>query len=139
MMPHQGAGAGQAVEDCHVLARCLNEYFNGASSPSASVRRNEATSTASGGEKNLTTGLEAWMQLYQNIRLPRAQKVAKTSKEAGETYQMVTDELKDVEFEEALGIVKERIESRMKWIWTEDIGMAFVRARDEMLGVKVGE
>lgn len=110
MLPHQGAGAGQAAEDDYILAQCLNEYLS---------------------QKDKQTSLERWMQLYQDVRLPRAQKVARTSKEAGETYEMVTPDLLDVPFEEALPLVRERIEERMKWIWTEDLGEALERAKNE--------
>ncbi|ETN46504.1 uncharacterized protein HMPREF1541_00689 [Cyphellophora europaea CBS 101466] len=111
MMPHQGAGAGQAAEDDYILAHCLNGYL--------SQGRWDGKS------------LEDWMHLYQQVRLPRAQKVAKTSKEAGETYEMVTEDLKDVPLDDALSIVRERIEQRMKWIWTEDLSEVFARAKRE--------
>jgi salicylate hydroxylase len=110
MMPHQGAGAGQAAEDDYILAHCLNGYLS---------------------QTDKKATLQEWMQLYQQVRLPRAQKVARTSKEAGETYEMTTPDLKDVPFEKALPMVRERIEERMKWIWTEDLGEAFERARRE--------
>lgn len=108
MTPHQGAGAGQAAEDDYILARCLNEYLS-----------------------HKDTKLEDWMKLYQDVRLPRAQKVARTSKEAGEIYEMTSDDLKDIPYEACLPIIKEKIEQRMKWIWTEDISEAFERAKQE--------
>jgi salicylate hydroxylase len=110
MLPHQGAGAGQAAEDDYILAHCLNGYLS------------------QDGQKR---SLQDWMQLYQQVRLPRAQKVARTSKEAGETYEMVTPDLKDVPFEDALPVVRERIEERMKWIWTEDLAEVFERAKKD--------
>lgn len=110
MMPHQGAGAGQAAEDDYILAHCLDGFLS---------------------QKNKDKSLQDWMQLYQQVRLPRAQKVARTSKEAGETYEMVTPDLKDVPFEDALPKVRAGIEERMKWIWTEDLDEAFVRAKKE--------
>ena len=113
MMPHQGAGAGQAAEDGYVLARCLSGYFDAThTSPSHS-------------------SLSQWMQLYQTVRLPRAQKVAKTSKEAGETYEMVTDDLIDKSFEECLPIVAESTRTRMKWVWSEDLGSVYEKAKAE--------
>ncbi|KPI42934.1 Salicylate hydroxylase [Cyphellophora attinorum] len=120
MMPHQGAGAGQATEDDYVLARCLNEYLS------------QSSESVNGKGKHAS--LQEWMQIYQNVRLPRAQKVARTSKEAGEVYEMVTPDLVDKDFEDCLPIVKEKISTRMRWIWTEDIGEAFDKARQELQG-----
>lgn len=117
MMPHQGAGAGQAVEDAYVLARCLDGFLSAAEGENG---------------KETKRTLQEWMNLYQEVRLPRAQKVARTSKEAGELYEMVNPELKDLPFEECLPIINEKISSRMKWIWSEDVGDAFEKARDSL-------
>lgn len=110
MMPHQGAGAGQAVEDGYILAHCLSEYL------SQPVDCEKAD-------------LQQWMQLYQSVRLPRAQKIAKTSKEAGELYEMTTDDLTDLPFEECLPIVADRLRTRMKWVWSEDVGSAYQKVK----------
>ena len=111
MTPHQGAGAGQAVEDAYILSKCLAEYLK----PDSKGRP-----------------LSEWMQLYQTVRLPRAQKVARTSKVAGETYEQTTDDLKDLPYEEGLPIVKDRIIERMKWIWVEDLDAAYERVKQEV-------
>ena len=71
------------------------------------------------------------MQLYQTVRLPRAQKIAKTSKEAGETYEMVTADLRDLPFEECLPVVADRVRTRMKWVWSEDIGNVYEKAKTD--------
>lgn len=56
MLPHQGAGAGQAIEDSWILGRVLQDMFR-------------ATALMTEPPK-----LEQWMRLYQSVRLPRAQK-----------------------------------------------------------------
>jgi salicylate hydroxylase len=116
MLPHQGAGAGQATEDGYILARCLNGFLS-------------QTQRSSAGKEYKS--LREWMHLYQTIRLPRAQKVARTSKQAGEVYEMLDEDLRDLPFDQCLPIVRDRIQERMKWIWTEDIGQAFDRAVTE--------
>jgi salicylate hydroxylase len=110
MMPHQGAGAGQAVEDGYILAHCLSEYLS---------RDLDSKQTT----------LQQWMQLYQTVRLPRAQKIAKTSKEAGELYEMTTDELDPLAFEECLPVVADKLRTRMKWVWSEDIESVYQKAK----------
>lgn len=75
--------------------------------------------------------LEDWMQLYQTTRLPRAQKVQQTSRQAGDIYQMKAEDLKNEPFEECLPQVAERIRTRMQWIWTEDIDVAYEKAKSE--------
>lgn len=72
----EGAGAGQAVEDGYIRGRCLQDYFR-------SERRE-------GDER----GLQRWGQSCQDIRLPRAQKVARTSKHAGQVYGLQTEGMK---------------------------------------------
>jgi salicylate hydroxylase len=113
MMPHQGAGAGQAIEDAWILAQCLSAYLD------------SSNADESKGD------MQRWMQLYQSVRLPRAQKVAITSKEAGETYEMVTDDLNDKPLEECLPIVADRLRERMKWVWSEDLSSVFDKAKKE--------
>ena len=113
MMPHQGAGAGQACEDSYVLARCMSDYF------------------AASKEGTKVDGLQKWMQLYQDVRLPRAQKVARTSKEAGELYEMVNPELKDLPVEDCWPKIADSLRERMQWVWTEDIIAAYERAKQE--------
>jgi salicylate hydroxylase len=60
MLPHQGQGAGQSIEDAIVLTRCLQEA------------RQET--------------LAAWLQRYEALRKPRATFVQQTSRISGEIY-----------------------------------------------------
>ncbi|GAA6041823.1 hypothetical protein JCM8097_007182 [Rhodosporidiobolus ruineniae] len=95
--PHQGAGAGQAVEDSLFLAALLCH-------PSV------ASAPASSRLSRITHALS----LYQAERHPRAQKIQQTSHEAGLLYEFLGSEGDD------LDKIKANLESRMEWIWTYD-------------------
>ena len=73
-----------------------------------------------------------WLRLYQKVRLPRAQRVQETTREAGDIYEMQSPDMKGISFEACMPLVKERIASRMKWIWTEDIDAVYENARNKM-------
>lgn len=66
MLPHQGQGAGQSIEDAVVLARCL-----------ASARPDS---------------VPQWLQLYERIRKPRTESVQQASRLAGEIYDLANSE-----------------------------------------------
>ncbi|OCT53996.1 Salicylate hydroxylase [Cladophialophora carrionii] len=108
MTPHQGAGAGQAIEDGYILGRALQDYFQ-SSSPKEGA-------------------LEAWAKLYQDVRLPRAQKVQRGSRDAVEIYQAQADVMKDLPFDECVPEIHKRVINRMKWIWTDDIDAEYDQA-----------
>lgn len=110
-LPHLGAGAGQSIEDGWVLARAVSEYL--ASSPNEKF-----------------ASLSSTAQLYQDVRLSRAQKTQKTSKAAGDTYELQTDDMKDIPFEQCLPMIAERTRERMKWVWEEDLDAAYEKIRD---------
>lgn len=109
--PHQGAGAGQAVEDGYVLARALADWLAGG--------------------RGREGALGDWMELYQRVRLPRAQKVVATSRQAGDLYELQSPDLVHLSFDEALPIVAERLQDRMKWIWGEDLDAIYEKQRLE--------
>ncbi|EMC92856.1 hypothetical protein BAUCODRAFT_27183 [Baudoinia panamericana UAMH 10762] len=98
MLPHLGAGAGQAIEDGWVLGRALSEHLSGS------------------GNKHFAS-LASTAQLYQDVRLPRAQKTQKTSRMAGDTYEMQTEDMLNKTFEECIPIIAERTRERMKFVW----------------------
>lgn len=106
MLPHLGAGAGQAIEDGWVLGRVLRDYL-------------------ARDMKDHLTSLETAAQLYQDVRLPRAQKTQATSRIAGDTYEMQTADLHDLSFEDCLPIIAERTIERMKWVWEEDLNQRY--------------
>ena len=120
MLPHLGAGAGQSMEDGWLLGRALSERLSGSSN----------THFAS---------LESTAQLYQTVRLPRAQKTQATSRAAGNTYEMQTEDMMDKTFEECIPMIAQRTKERMKWVWEEDLDAAYEKARDgEGLASKLG-
>ena len=103
-----GAGAGQAIEDGYILGRALQDYF-GSPSPREGA-------------------LERWAQLYQDVRLPRAQKVQRTSRDAVEIYQAQADVMKDLPFDECVPEIHKRVINRMRWVWTDDIDAEYDQA-----------
>ena len=70
-LPHQGAGAGQAIEDALVLAEVL---------------------AAAHTKEHVPLALEA----YDVIRRPRSQAVVKTSRDAGNLYKLYGPEGSDM-------------------------------------------
>jgi salicylate hydroxylase len=100
--PHQGAGAGQAVEDAFVLSNLLGQVKSAAD-------------------------IENAFQAYDAIRRPRSQKVVKTSREAVDIYEFKNPKL-GFDFEK----VRKELESRMRWIWEEDMPNQLRRAQELM-------
>ena len=66
MLPHQGQGAGQSIEDAVVLARCLEHAEAG------------------------TVG--DWLDLYERVRKPRTERVQSASRLTGEIYGLADAE-----------------------------------------------
>lgn len=93
MTPHQGAGAGQAIEDAYVLAELL------------------------GDEKAVTaTDVVAAFKAYDEIRRPRTQEIVKTSRENADLLCLVHpgvegdgDQLVDI------------WRKRFRWLWDLDV------------------
>ncbi|KAK0855518.1 hypothetical protein LTS02_011060 [Friedmanniomyces endolithicus] len=111
MLPHLGAGAGQSMEDGWLLGRALSERLSGSTN-------------------SHFASLGSTAQLYQTVRLPRAQKTQATSRAAGNTYELQTEDMLDKSFEECIPMIAERTRERMKWVWEEDLDAAYVKARD---------
>ncbi|EXJ67159.1 uncharacterized protein A1O5_09806 [Cladophialophora psammophila CBS 110553] len=112
MLPHQGAGAGQAIEDGYILGRALQDYLR---------YRNHTDED-----------LEKWTRLYQDVRLPRAQRAQATARQAGQVYEMQTDEMLGKSYEECLPLVRDNLQDRMRWVWTEDLDLGYEKARMEV-------
>lgn len=91
MVPHQGAGAGQALEDADVLASLLTE--------GACDRHN----------------VEAVLAAFEAVRHARTCQVQRTSHEAGEVYEYAGAGIGD---DEARLI--ENLETRYDWLWHHD-------------------
>lgn len=100
MLPHQGAGAGQGLEDAYFLARLLGD-----------------TRTEIG---NLPELLEA----YDDLRRPHACRVQRTTVETGELY-----ELRDPVVGANEQLVGEILATRFDWLWNHDLDADLTEAR----------
>ncbi|KAF1812872.1 FAD/NAD(P)-binding domain-containing protein [Eremomyces bilateralis CBS 781.70] len=100
-LPHQGAGAGQAIEDALVLAEVLS---------SLDVKR--------------PADLPAAFQAYDAMRRPRSQKVVRTSREVGDVYRLEGPDGDDLE---SIGI---DLRTRLNWVWYEDQDLQVLRAKE---------
>jgi salicylate hydroxylase len=101
--PHQGAGAGQAIEDAFILSNLLGQI----------------TSPA-----NITDAFKA----YDTVRRPWSQRVVTTSKEAGCLYEM-EDEFVGSDVEKA----RENLLTRYEWIWRNDLKAQLREAQEAMM------
>jgi salicylate hydroxylase len=88
--PHQGAGAGQAIEDAYVLSSLL-------------------------GQIDSVEDIEKVFKAYDAIRRPRSQKVVTTSRDAAAIY-----EFEDEKLGTDLESIRKTLEERYNWIWNED-------------------
>ena len=104
--PHQGAGAGQAIEDAHVLSELLGDPH---------VR----------GPEDFVAALKA----YDNVRRPRSQEVVTSSKENAYVLCLCKEGIMDDEER-----LKETFERRFQWLWDVDVEAEVERARGVMLG-----
>lgn len=105
--PHQGAGAGQAIEDAHVLAELL------------------------GDSRVQTTGdVVAAFKAYDEIRRPRSQRVVTSSKENAYLLCLCLDGVGDDEDK-----LKETFQSRLRWLWDLDMNAQAERAKESMFRI----
>ncbi|MGO4003364.1 salicylate 1-monooxygenase [Pseudomonas fluorescens] len=93
MLPHQGAGAGQGLEDAYFMAELL------------------------GNPSHSATDIPTLLEVYDHVRRARASRVQLTSREAGELY-----EYKTAGVGSDTPKLKNLLESRMDWIWKHDLG-----------------
>lgn len=107
MLPHQGAGAGQGLEDAWLLARLLADPQVLASRP------------------------HSVLEAYDAIRRPRACRVQRTSWEAGELY-----ELRDPVVADNEQLLGKTLAERFEWLWDHDMQSDLQQARNQ-LGWKV--
>lgn len=103
--PHQGAGAGQAIEDAHVLAELL-----------ADPRVVDAEHAV------------AALKAYDVVRRPRSQRVVTTS---GEAARLLCLRLEGVGDDEEK--LKKTLQERLKWLWDLDVQDQVERARAIMV------
>ncbi|CZR50600.1 related to salicylate 1-monooxygenase [Phialocephala subalpina] len=98
--PHQGAGAGQAIEDAFVLSNLL-------------------------GQVDSVNKIENAFKGYDAIRRPRSQRVVTTSRDAAAIY-----EFEDERLGSDLDLIKRTLESRYDWIWDEDLPQQLKKAQE---------
>jgi len=91
--PHQGAGAGMAIEDAAVLSTLLGKIKGKDSSE-----------------------LERAFRAYDSVRRPRTQKLVTTSRDAGILYDFQKAGVGDDQ-----ELIKQDLLQRMKWIWDVDM------------------
>ena len=89
--PFQGQGAGQAIEDACVLAALFEKVSTTDDVPNA-------------------------LAAYDQVRRPRAQRVVSTSWESGLLMSMQQPGVGD-----DLEKMREKLETRMHWIWHRDL------------------
>ncbi|KAI9053721.1 hypothetical protein LZ554_002672 [Drepanopeziza brunnea f. sp. 'monogermtubi'] len=100
--PHQGAGAGQAIEDAFVMSGLL-------------------------GQVKSVDEIEKAFYAYDAVRRPRSQKVVTTSREAAALYEF-EDESMGTDLEK----IRKRLLERCDWIWDEDLPQQLKKAQDIM-------
>lgn len=89
--PHQGSGAGMAIEDSYVLS-------------------NLVAAAKDAGD------IEGAFRAFDAVRRERTQRLVKTSREAGQLYDF---ELPGVGSD--VDKIRENLDGRMGWIWDEDL------------------
>ena len=102
--PHQGAGAGQAIEDAHVLAELLSD---------PRVTKPEHVKGA--------------FKAYDEIRRPRTQRVVSSSKDNAYVLSLSYDGVGDDEDK-----LRETFQQRFRWLWDLDIPAQAEQARSKM-------
>ncbi|KAL8821913.1 MAG: hypothetical protein Q9223_000143 [Gallowayella weberi] len=103
--PHQGAGAGQALEDALIMCELL----------------------ADDGIKSIHDIPKAF-QAYDAVRRPRSQRVVSTSRAAGQLYNFQS--LEWGKFAE----LRENLLQRYRWIWEHDMREQVEQARGYLPG-----
>jgi salicylate hydroxylase len=100
MLPHNGQGGSQSIEDAYTLARCLQAYF-----------------------ENKFISLKQYLKAYESVRMPRTAAVQASSRETGEIYEQLGD-MKNIEDqEERYRLQHIKMETRMHWMWGYNVDM----------------
>lgn len=89
--PHQGSGAGMALEDAYVLSSLL-------------------------GHVRMVEELEMAFEAYDHVRRPRDMRLVETSRACGEVYEFLGPETSDDAQK-----IDENLSRRYDWIWEEDV------------------
>ena len=89
--PHQGAGAGMALEDAYILSNVL-------------------------GSVQKVSEIENAFKAYDSVRRHRTQKLVTTSREVGEIYEFEGDGVGD-----DLDKMRQNLRTRYNWIWDKKL------------------
>jgi salicylate hydroxylase len=103
MLPHQGAGAGQGLEDAWLLAQLFSDT------------------------RILHSDVTQVLRVYDAIRRPRACRVQRTSREAGELY-----EFRDAKVGSDDALLGSTLASRFDWLWNHDLQSELTQARQQL-------
>lgn len=124
MLPHQGSGAGHAIEDGYILGLAVKDYLAVNSAPSLNESELNTLLSAPrlGNALKDRRSLSTWMQVYQLMRLPRAHKSQIASRESGNIRAMQGPDFDGLSYEECLPVVRQKLKGRMKPVWGADIG-----------------
>ncbi|KAF2787619.1 FAD/NAD(P)-binding domain-containing protein [Melanomma pulvis-pyrius CBS 109.77] len=125
--PHQGAGAGQCLEDSLILSRVLGKLYT-LDFPSAP----SAPSPLSTPSPLRTRLVEAAFRAYDEVRRPRAQEQVRTTNECGQIYNL----LDPVAGDDMASVVRD-LNARFLWIWEHDLE-ADVRRVEERFEELIG-
>lgn len=98
--PHQGSGAGMALEDGYVLLSLL-------------------------GRVRAAGELEMAFEVYDHVRRPRDMKLVETSRTCGEVYDFLGPETGD-----DVRKIDDNLSRRYDWIWEEDVAGEGTRAME---------
>ncbi|EIN03927.1 FAD/NAD(P)-binding domain-containing protein [Punctularia strigosozonata HHB-11173 SS5] len=90
-LPHNGAGAGQAIEDVYVLSKLLGH-------PSCAA-----------------DNIPAFLQAYEHVRRPRASRQQIHSRESGDIYEFASPMGDDY------AKIDEHLQRRYDWLWNHDL------------------
>jgi salicylate hydroxylase len=109
MLPHNGQGGSQSIEDAYTLARCVAAYF-----------------------ENKSDSLERFLRVYESVRLPRTAAVQASSRESGEIYEQLGEMLKMPNEEDRYKYMQNTMPSRMYWMWGYDVDAEIQKKLDAL-------
>jgi|SRR5208282_3952020 len=113
MLPHNGQGASQSIEDGYSLACCLAAYF-----------------------ENESNAIAPFVKVYEDCRLPHTSAVQKSSREAADIYSQLGEFEAIADQQERYNRMAEKLRSWMIWIWEYDVD-AETRSRLKNLNLRI--
>ena len=93
MLPYNGQGASESIEDAYATAKCLEAYCD-----------------------NGCKSLETALRIYESIRLSRAAGNQASSRQAGYLNQQLGDMADIPDEEKRYEMMADKVQTRMHWI-----------------------